>query len=292
MSMIGKVVLITGATGGVGLAVSKKLVSLGAKVVMIGRDPIRSVSAWQSVSEMSKGEAPLLLTSDFSSQENIATLSSSLHQHLDRIDVLINNAGGIFSERRLTEDGIERTLAINHIAPFYLTNLLLDLVYESREGRILTVASESHNGSLDFENLQGENNYNFFDAYNRSKLCNILFAYELSRRLKGSSVTSNCLSPGPTLTNFGNNLEGFPKLFPLIIKRIPFLFKTPEQSAENYVYTSSSPDLIGITGKFYLKCKTKKTKQITYDQKVAERLWSTTENLLKRPIHNSALRYN
>jgi NAD(P)-dependent dehydrogenase (short-subunit alcohol dehydrogenase family) len=216
---------------------------------------------------------------DLSSQAAIHALANEVRARFRRIDVLINNAGAMFARRELTADGIERTFAVNHLAPFLLTTLVLDLVHAAPAGRIVTVASESHSGTLDFANLQGERQYNFFEAYNRSKLANILFTYELARRLDGTGVTANCLSPGPTMTRFGDNMSGLPGLFPRLMKRIPFLFVSPEQGARTSIYVASAPDLAGISGHFFLRCRARRTKPITYNAAVAARLWSVSEQL-------------
>jgi retinol dehydrogenase-12 len=275
----GKITVITGANGGVGLATSKQLARQGDFVVMVCRNEIRGTIARDEVADIATGSPPTLFIADLSSQISIRKLALELHERLARIDVLINNAGAIFAKRELTTDGIEKTFATNHLAPFLLTNLVLDLLIAAPSGRILSVASESHNGTLDFENLEGEIRYNFFDAYNRSKLCNILFAYELSRKLKHTGVTSNCLSPGPTVTTFGDNMKGLPGLFPSLMKRIPFLFGSPEKAAITYVHLASSVDVEHITGKFFLKGRERKTRSITYDDKVAAKLWTVSEKL-------------
>src|SRR5579859_1049749 len=219
MRMDGKVVLITGANSGVGFATARQLAELGAVVIMVCRDPGRGSAARNAVAQVATGPEPTLLLADLSSQAAVYALSDEVHARFARIDVLLNNAGAIFARRELTADGIEKTFAVNHLAPFLLTNLLLDLVRASPAGRIVTVASESHSGRLDFDNLQGERRYSFLAAYNRSKLGNILFTYELARRLAGTGVTANCLSPGPTMTRFGDEMRGLPALFPLLMKR-------------------------------------------------------------------------
>jgi retinol dehydrogenase-14 len=192
--------------------------------------------------------------------------------------VLINNAGAMFSSRELTVDGLEKTFAINHLAPFLLTNLLLDLVHASPAGRIITVAS-SHSSALDFDNLQGERSYNFFAAYLRSKLCNILFTYELARRLQHTRITANCMHPGPTKTDFGSNMTGLPSLFPKLMKNIPFLLGTPEKGSETLVHLASSVAVEGITGRFFTRGGERQTRKITYNLAVAARLWTVSEEL-------------
>jgi len=279
LSMADKVALITGANRGVGLEAARGLARRGANVVMVCRDPERGGIARDEVAKVATGKAPTLLIADLSSQAEIRVLANTVRTRFKRIDVLLNNAGAMFAHRELTTEGIEKTFAINHLAPFLLTNLLLDLVRETPEPRIITVTSESHSGTLDFDNLQGERKYNFFRAYNSSKLGNILFTYELARRLEGSDVTANCVSPGPSDTRFGDNMKGFPGLFLRLIKRIPFLIATAEKGASTLIYGASSPELAGSSGRFFLRCHERRTKRISYNVDVAKRLWKVSERL-------------
>ena len=279
MSISGKTVLITGATSGLGLATALLLAERGAEVVMVGRDRTRSNFMRTEIAKCAAGNAPILFLADLSSQAEIHRLADRLHGCFSRIDVLINNAAAVFAEREMTPDGLEKTFAVNHLAPFALTHLLLDLLRAAPAGRILTASSEFHSGELDFSNLQGQRQYNWLGAYKRSKLCNILFTYELSRRLAGSTITANCFSPGPTLTRLGDNMRGLPAAVPWLLKRIPSLLAFPEGAARTPVYVASSPDLDGVTGRFFLRCRETHTKQITYDNCVAARLWNMSQAL-------------
>jgi retinol dehydrogenase-14 len=278
-TMEGKIVLITGANSGVGLALARHLAVEGAEIVLVCRSAGRGTVAREDIGRLATGAAPTLCVADLSSQEAIRILGREIHARVSRVDVLINNAGGIFASRELSVDGIEKTWATNHLAPFLLTNLLLDLVRAAPAGRIVTVASESHSGALDFDNLQSERQYNFFAAYNRSKLANILFTYELARRLAAGTVTANCVSPGPTVTRFGDEMRGLPGLFPRLMKRIPFLFGSPEQGARTPIYAASAPELAGVSGRFFLRGHERRTRPITYDTDVAARLWTVSEEL-------------
>jgi NAD(P)-dependent dehydrogenase (short-subunit alcohol dehydrogenase family) len=210
--MTGKNVVVTGASSGLGLTASMLLAEQGARVAMVCRNPRRAWFMRGEIAKYATGPQPILFLADLSSQTQIRSLATELGGAFDHIDVLINNAGAMFVQRELTEDGMEKTFAVNHLAPFLLTSLVFDLVQAAPAGRIVTVASSSHSSRLDFENLQGERRYNFLAAYNRSKLCNILFTYELARRLRGTRVTANCLSPGPTATRLGDNMAGIPRL--------------------------------------------------------------------------------
>jgi NAD(P)-dependent dehydrogenase (short-subunit alcohol dehydrogenase family) len=206
--MRGKTVLITGANSGIGFVTARELAKMGACILMVCRDTNRGATARAAVAQVATGAAPTLLLADMSSQQSVRALAHDVRARFPKIDVLINNAGGIFAERGFTTDGIERTFATNHLGPFLLTNLVLDLVRAGTGGRIINVASESYSSRLDFDNLEGEKSYGFLSAYFRSKLENIIFSFDLARRLKDFGVTVNCMSPGPTSTRFGDNMTG------------------------------------------------------------------------------------
>ena len=279
------IVLITGASSGLGLETARQLASRGAAIIMISRDPERGRLAEHRVSDIATGHPPTLLLADLSSQNSVRALAAQVRSLFPHIDVLINNAGAVFSRRQLTVDGIEQTFALNHLAPFLLTQLLFDLVCAAPSGRVINISSEIHSASLDFDNLQGEKNYNFLEAYNRSKLENILFTYELARRSGGSGVTVNSVSPGPTRTHFGDNLRGLPRLFPLFMKNIPFLFVEPEVGARGPVYLASSPDVAGLSGRFFLREREIPSKPVTYNEAIARRLWEISEQLTSAAYH-------
>jgi NAD(P)-dependent dehydrogenase (short-subunit alcohol dehydrogenase family) len=278
--MEGKTVLITGANSGIGLATATALARMGARILLVCRDARRGADAQMAVADVATEAAPKLLLADLSSQQAVRALADDLKRHFPRIDVLINNAAGIFAERGLTIDGIERTFATNHLAPFLLTNLVLDLVKVGGAGRIINVAAESYLRTLDFENLQGEKRYGFLDAYFRSKLANVIFSVDLARRLDGSGVIVNSMSPGPTRTRFGDNMTGLPALFPLIVKR---LFPGPEAGARTLIYLASSPEVGGISGRFFFRRRARPTKPVTLDGEVAARLWRISANLVGLP---------
>lgn len=278
--MNGKTVLVTGANRGVGFVTASRLATMGAEVLLVCRNAQRGSIARDAIAKVASGPAPTLLLADLSSQASIRKLASEVRAKWNRLDVLLNNAGAMFACRELTVDGIEKTFASNHLSAFLLTNLLLDLVLNAPEGRIVTVASEDHWAALDFNNLQGERRYGFFNAYRRSKLANIMFTYELARRLKDSNATANCVSPGPTRTGFGDEMRGLPGLFPRLIKRIPFLLASPEKGAQTLIYATSALELAGISGRFYLRGGEHRTRKITYDTELAARLWAASEELV------------
>jgi NAD(P)-dependent dehydrogenase (short-subunit alcohol dehydrogenase family) len=275
--MAGQVVLITGASSGIGLVTARELAAMGARVLMLCRNVERGARAAAAVAGVATGPAPELLIADLSSQASIRDVAARLRQGFAKLDVLVNNAAGIFAQRELTIDGIEKTFATNHLGPFLLTSLLLDRLSAGSGGRIVNVASEAYPSRLDFDNLQGEKNYGFLSAYLRSKLENIIFTVELARRLAGSGVTVNCLSPGPTNTGFGDNMSGLPGLFPRLLKP---LFPGPDKGARTAIHLASSPELAGVTGRFYLRRRIRATKPVTRDVGVADRLWRLSADLV------------
>jgi NAD(P)-dependent dehydrogenase (short-subunit alcohol dehydrogenase family) len=279
--MRGKTVLITGANSGIGFVTAVELAKMGARVLMVCRDTERGAHARAAVAQVAAGAAPELLLADISSQQAIRVVADDVRQRFPKIDVLINNAGGIFAERGFTTNGIERTFATNHLGPFLLTNLLIDLVKAGTGGRIVNVASESYPSKLDFGNLQGEKSYGFLSAYFRSKLENIIFSLDLAQRLQGSGVTVNCMSPGPTSTRFGDNMTGLAGLFPRLAKK---LFPGPEKGARTLIYLASSPDIEGISGRFFLRQRARRTKPVTSDAEVAARLWRVSSELVGLPV--------
>jgi len=278
-SMVAKAVLITGASSGLGFVSARVLAMRGARVIMVCRDERRGGAARDEIARVVGGEPPVLLIADLASQAAIRNLAKEVEARCERLDVLMHNAGAIFARRELTADGIEKTFALNHLAPFLLTQLLLELVRAAPAGRIVTVASHTYSSTLDFDNLQSEKGHQPLAAQFRSKLENILFTYELARRLAGSTVTANCLSPGPTVTHFGDGLSGMPGLLFRIVKRIPFLLQPAEKGAETQIYLASSPDVAALSGRFFMKGRERITQPITHDRDVASRLWKISEEL-------------
>jgi NAD(P)-dependent dehydrogenase (short-subunit alcohol dehydrogenase family) len=270
-----KTVVITGASSGIGLATSRQLAAGGAHVFMVSRDPARGATARDEVASVAVGPEPNFLASDLSSQRSIRALAVALHDRAGKIDVLINNAGTASGRRALTVDGLEKTFAVNHLAPFLLTQLVLDLLVAAPAARVVNV-SETHSGRLDFGNLQGERRYSFFSAYARSKLANILFTYELARRLEGAAVTANCFTPGPTASDFGSGMGGVIGIMGGLMRLIG---RPAEESARTAVYLATSPEMDELTGQYFFHGKPARSKPITYDATVAAQLWSVSESL-------------
>jgi NAD(P)-dependent dehydrogenase (short-subunit alcohol dehydrogenase family) len=268
-----KTAIVTGASSGIGLATAIELARRGARVVMVCRDPRRAVAAQETIASQADVPRPPVVIADFLSLAEVRAAGEQLAREYPVIDVLVNNAGAIFAKRELTRDGLEKTFAVNHLAPFLLTNLLLDSLKRAPAGRVVTVTSETYSKRLDFGNLQGEKSYNFFRAYQHSKLANILFTNELARVASGTNLTANSVSPGPAVTRFGDNMTGLPSLMPKVMKRIPFLFKQPEQAAEGVVRLAADPDLAAVTGRFFLKLAEQELKPGAQDVDVARQLW-------------------
>ena len=283
--MQGKTVLITGANSGIGFVTARELAIMGARVLMVCRDTERGATARAEVARVATGAAPELLLADMSSQQAIRALAGEVRQRFPKIDVLINNAAGIFARRELTCDGIERTFATNHLGPFLLTSLLFDLVRAGTGGRIVNVATEVFQSRLDFDNLQGEKSYGFLSAYFRSKLANIIFSLDLARMLQDAGVTVNCMSPGPSRTRFGDNMSGLAGLFPRLAKK---LFPSPETGARTLIYLASSPEVDGISGRFFLRQRARRTKPVTLDKEIAARLWRVSAGLVGLPVDTNS----
>jgi NAD(P)-dependent dehydrogenase (short-subunit alcohol dehydrogenase family) len=275
----GKTCLITGATQGIGLASAIGIARAGAQTVMVARSPERGAAAVEMVKAKSGNPEVSLLIADLSSQESIRKLAAEFKAKHDRLHVLLNNAGGVFVKRSLTVDGIEMTFAVNHLAYFLLTELLLDLIRASAPARIIDVSSAAHGGGhIDFDDLQHEKRWAYFKAYADSKLANILFTRELARRLEGTGVTVNCLHPGVVTTGFGKNNPGLPRA--LITIAGPFML-SPEKGARTSVYLATSPEVEGVTGKYFDKCKVVSSNKQSYDTGVAARLWDISEKLTR-----------
>ena len=275
-SMGGKVVLITGGTSGIGKAAATALAALGAKVVVTGRDEERGERAVEEIRRYTGGEVSLMLA-DLAVQDNVGRLAEEFQERHDRLDVLVNNAGVVQSERTETPDAIETTLAVNHLAPFLLTNLLLDLLKRSAPSRIITVASDAERwGRLDLDDLQSRRKYKGMQVYGMTKLANIMFTFELAERLRSTGVTANCVHPGAVNTNFAMNNRG---IMTLLFRAFKPFMRSPEQGADTIIYLASSPDVEGMTGKYLSDRKLTTASDMAYNEDLRERLWENSEEL-------------
>lgn len=271
MNMQGKVVVITGATSGIGQVAAEKLAAMGARIVMVARDQSRAGAA------MAKLPGSTVHYADLSSLAEMKRVGAEIAAAEPHIDVLINNAGAMFSSRQLTVDGLERTFAINHMSYFVLTEALRPRLIESAPSRIVSTSSDAHRHmKLDFDDLQAAQSYSGFRTYGRSKLCNILFTRELARSLSGTGVTANCLHPGFVSTRFGDQSGGATSSFFKFAKMFAI---TPEKGADTIVYLASSDDVAGVTGKYFYKCRESNPTKEALDDEGARRLWQESENI-------------
>jgi retinol dehydrogenase 14 len=279
-TMSGKTVLITGGTGGIGKAAAVGLASMGARVGITGRDQARAELAAAAIAKESRNPSVDVFVADMSSQAEVRRLAHDILAAYPRLDVLLNNVGGFWAHRHETADGLEHTFALNHLAPFLLTNLLLDRLIASAPARVVTVSSGAQSmGRIDFEDLMGELKYSGSRAYNQSKLANVMFTYELAKRLEGTGVTSTALHPGLTSTAFSAE---DPALSWLVTILRPFM-KSPKRGAETPVYLSSSPDAEGLTGKYFANRKAKESNKSSYDTAITARLWQVSADLVGIP---------
>jgi retinol dehydrogenase 14 len=274
--MGGKVALVTGGTSGIGKATAMALSAMGADVVVVGRDRERGERAAAEIRAQTGGRVDLALA-DLSSQAEVRALAEEFKRRYDRLDVLVNNAGLVQSTRTETADGLESTFAINHLAPFLLTNLLLDMLKQSAPSRVVTVSSEAERwGNIDFDDLQSKKKYRGFPVYGMTKLANIMFTYELAERLEGTGVAATCMHPGAVNTRFGTNNRGPMTILFRAFK--PFM-RTPEQGADTVIWLAASPDVEGVSGRYYADRKPLEPKKIANDPAARRRLWEESERL-------------
>ena len=273
--MTGKVCVVTGATSGIGKAAATALARLGAQVVLVGRDQGRAAATAAEIGATGP-VPPKVEIADLASMEQVRALAGRLAA-LERIDVLINNAGLVLGERRVTKDGFEHVFAVNHLAPFLLTNLLLPKLTGSAPARVVTVTSDAHSAAkLDLDDPGLEHGWDSWRAYANSKLANILFTRELAGRLDGTGVTANCAHPGVVRTGFGREGKPLLRLGTTIAR--PF-FLSPERGADTIVYLASSPDVAGETGGYYVKRQRREPSAAARDDAAARKLWEISERM-------------
>jgi len=277
MSMEGKICIITGANSGIGKATAIGLAKMNATLVMLCRDKERGESAQKEIIDFTGNNNVDLFLCDLSSQKEIRKFAIEFKEKYKNLHVLINNAGVMLSKKDLSVDGFEMNFAVNHLAPFLLTNLLLDLLKKSAPSRIINVGSAAHRmGKIDFEDLQRENKKGrLMGLYGSSKLAMTLVSYELSRKLEGSNVTVNVIHPGFINTNLGRDRSSTSKGF------ASKFFKSPEIGAETSIFLASSPEVEGITGKYFTKKKEKSSSKKSYNEEYAKRLWEISLEMTK-----------
>ena len=275
--MDNKVCLVTGANSGIGKVTAQALSAQGATLLMVCRNRQKGEMALEAIKTHSKNDGVQLFVADLSSQADIRRLAAEIQTRTPRIDVLVNNAGGINPTRTLTKDGFETTLAVNHLSHFLLTNLLLESLKASSAPRVVNVSSQAHQiGTINFDDLGLQKHYNAMKAYAQSKLANILFTYELARRLSDQKIMVNTLHPGAVNTNFGKNLDGIAGFF---FRSCGFLMRTPERGAETVIWLATAPELNGVTGKYFSDKKEIRSSKVSYNSDVAKRLWDISAGL-------------
>lgn len=275
--MQGKTIVITGATSGIGEVAAHSLAEQGARIVFVARDPERAEATLRRLRTAAPDQAHAFHVADLSRLSEMQRVAQQIAGAERRIDVLINNAGAIFPARELTQDGLERTFATNHLAYFVLTNLLLDRLRATPGARIVSTSSGAHRGAkLDFADLQSQNGYRAFGVYGRSKLMNILFTRELARRLAGTGVSANCLHPGFVATRFGDSGRGVMSVGLKMAKKFAL---TPEAGARTIIYLASSPEVEGVTGKYFYQCKPATPSREAQNDEDARRLWTLSAQL-------------
>lgn len=274
-----KICLVTGATSGIGLVTATRLAGLGATVVAVGRDQVRLHATVQQIKTETGNEAIHSLRADFADLSQVRDLTILFKQQYLRLDILVNNAGAFFNRRRVTPYGVEMTFLVNHLAPFLLTNLLLDTMKKSASARIINVSSDAHQyGKIDLNDLTFKHFYFGMLAYARSKLANVLFTYELARRLDGKNITVNALHPGHIATDiWRKDFGAFGPALKWFMKQIAL---TPEQGADNSVYLSVSPRVEGVNGKYFVGREARSSSVLSYDKELAGNLWDYSKRVV------------
>jgi retinol dehydrogenase 12 len=275
--MNGKVVVITGATSGIGLVAAEKLAAMGARLVLIARDRSRGEAALRRLREIGPNAAHAAHYADLSTIAEMKRVAGEIAATEPRVDVLINNAGALFSSRQLTADGIEMTFATNHLSYFVVTLGLADRLRSTPGARVINTSSDAHKGRhLDFDDLQSAKGYRGFAVYGRSKLCNILFTRELAKRWIDTGVTVNCLHPGFVSTRFGDQSGG---MFQRVVQVAKLFAISPEKGAETIIYLATSDDVAKVSGKYFYKCRAVNPTSDAQDDAAARRLWEESARL-------------
>ncbi len=280
--MKGKTCIVTGATAGIGLEAAVRLGALGARLVLVGRNRDKGETALRLIRARAPRVEAEMFYADLARSDEIARIAPELLRAAPRIDVLLNNAGAFFARREVTSEGLERTFALNHMGYFRLTALLRERILASAPARIVNVASGAHRkAELDFDDLQCAQNYTGWKAYQRSKLCNILFTRELARQLAGSGVTANALHPGFVATSFGDNNRGFVRLAVGLAKRFSAI--SIERGAETPVFVASAPEVAAVSGRYFYESRECAPSKAAQDDRAAARLWAESVKLAGLP---------
>ncbi|GAC1563857.1 MAG: SDR family oxidoreductase [Ktedonobacteraceae bacterium] len=283
-SMQGKICLVTGATSGMGKETALGLARLGATVVLVARDQNKGKQTQQEITRQSGNENIAVLLADLSSQQEVRKLADEFKAKYQQLHVLVNNAGAVFTKHQTTVDGLEMTFALDHLAYYLLTNLLLDTMKASAPARIINISSQAQGvGKINFDDLQSEKSYGLFGftAYGQAKLANVMFTYELARRLQGTGITVNAVGPGPVSTNFGVSNGG---VFSALTKFAMRSAKTPQDGARTAIRLASAPELQNETGKFFYNEREIRSSKLSHNVAAQKRLWEVSEKLTKAPV--------
>ncbi|MDX9992213.1 MAG: SDR family oxidoreductase [Anaerolineales bacterium] len=276
--MQNKTVLVTGGTSGIGRVTASELARKGAHVTIVSRSPEKCIRVVEEIKAASANPHIEHIVADLSIGEEVHRAAYEFKKRHPRLDVLINNAGGVFMSRQVSKDGVEMTFALNHLNYFLLTNLLLDVLKASAPARIINVSSDAHRGAkVKFDDIQYEKNYSGFASYSQSKFCNILFTYELARRLAGSGVTANTLHPGFVASEFGKN-NGF--LMRLVLRLLSPVARNTNDGASTSIYLASSREVEGVSGKYFVDTREVESDPATYDTALAEKLWNLSLEMI------------
>lgn len=273
-----KIVMVTGATAGIGKVTAREIAQQGATVIVVGRNREKSEAVAQEIRSKTGNSAVTSMVADLAAQADIRRLATEFYSRYDHLNVLVNNAGAVNTKRLESPDGIELTFALNHLNYFLLTHLLLPALKAAPSARIVNVASDAHAGSqLDFNDLEyKERWYNPFGAYAQSKLANIMFTYELARRLQGSTITANALHPGFVSTRFGTNNGGIFNLVPFMAR---LLGVSEDKGAQTNIYLATSPEVEGVSGAYFSEGRLAKSNKASYDSAAQKRLWQISEQM-------------
>jgi NAD(P)-dependent dehydrogenase (short-subunit alcohol dehydrogenase family) len=277
-SMQGKTVLVTGATNGIGYVAARELARKGAQTVLVSRSAEKCSQSVESIKKETGNPQVEFIVADLSTNAGVQETAHEFKKRHTRLDVLLNNAGAMFMSRQVSKDGIEMTIALNHLNYFHLTILLLDVLKATGSSRIVNVSSDAHRGGkINFDDIQLEKGYSGMKAYSQSKLANVLFTYELARKLEGTKVTANALHPGFVDTGFGKNNGGLIKFGMSLLKPIQ---RKPDVGAQTSIYLASSPEVEGVSGKYFADSKAVESDPASYDRGTAEKLWNISFEMM------------
>lgn len=279
MRLAGRDIVVTGATDGIGKVTARELAKMGAGVTVVARNAAKGARVVREIRAESGHDNVHFVRADLSSLRSVTAAAEALKTRLEKIDVLVNNAGALFQRRELTEDGIERTFALNHLAYVALTARLFDHLQAAATARIVNVASRAHEGArLDLDDLQNERRYSGWVAYGQSKLANIYFTYELARRLRGTTVTANCLHPGFVASRFGDNNAGLFRVAFGVAKSLSAI--SVEEGAKTSVYLASAGEVAAVNGAYFDRCREVRSSPVSYDEGIARALWRVSEEIV------------